>query len=174
MTTMTGWIAMHRTYPVSSHAVEDHRPARARLLIVLAAVLVLVVAADAGIGWDFSRQILQLDTASYPTTVVEVTGNTVTLSSDDNSRRPIAWGLDWPGGHAILDNTAVVQGDHVRRNVLSVTSGALTKGLHVALDHDVYDGDPMAALGLPFTPADISGQLGTRPARPLPPRTNRP
>ena len=143
-------------------------------MLVLVAVLMLLGAADAGIGWSFSGQILQLDTASYPVTVEEVTGNTVTLSRDDNSRRPIAWGLDWPGGHAILDNSAVVQGDHVRRNLLSVTAGALTKGLHVALDHDVYDGDPMAAAGLPFTPIDVPGPLGKMPAWLVPPSTSGP
>jgi len=168
---------MHRPYTVSSPGVEDHRPARRwrrPLLLALAAVLVLLGAADAGVGWYFSGQILQLDTASYPVKVEEVTGNTVTLSRDDNSRRPIAWGLDWPGGHAILDNSAVVQGDHVRRNILSVTSGSLVKGLHVALNHDVYDGDPMTALGLPFTPIDVPGPLGKMPAWLVPPSTSGP
>jgi uncharacterized protein len=174
---MTGWIAMHRPYTVSSLAVEDHRPARSALrplLIVVGALLVLLAAADAGIGWYFSGQILQLDTVTYPNTVVEVTGTTVTLSRDDNSRRPIAWGLDWSGGHAILDTTAVIDGDHVRRHVLSVTSGSLVKGLHVALNHDVYDGDPMTALGLPFTPIDVPGPLGKAPAWLVPPSTSGP
>jgi uncharacterized protein len=135
---------------------------------------VLLVAADAGVGWYFSGQILQLDTSAYPTTVVDVAGPTVTLSRDDSSRRPITWGLDWPGGHAILDGTAMVQGDHVRRNVLAVTSGSLTKGLHVALNHDVYDGDPMGALGLPFTPVDVPGPLGRMPAWLVPPNNSGP
>jgi dienelactone hydrolase len=185
MITMTGWIAMGRRYTVSSLAVEDPRPApspdrqrrphRLRwLLVALAALVVLLGALDAGAGWYFSGQILQLDTASYPTTVVDVTGPTVTLSRDDSSRRPIAWGLDWPGGHAILDDRAVVEGDHVRRNVLSVTSGSLVKGQHVALNHDVYDGDPMSALGLPFTPVDVPGPLGRMPAWLVPPSTSGP
>ncbi len=172
---------MGRRYTVTSVAVEDPRPEPGRrrhwlrwLLVVLAAILVLLGAVDAGVGWYFSGQILQLDSASYPATVVDVAGPTVTLSRDDNSKRPISWGLDWPGGHAVLDNSAVVDGDHVRRNVLSVTSGSLVKGLHVALDHDVYDGDPMAAVGLPFTPVDVPGPLGTMPAWLVPPSTGGP
>jgi uncharacterized protein len=133
------------------------------------AVVLLLVAADAGVGWYFSGQILQLDTSSYPTTVEAVAGQTVTLSRDDNSRRAIPWGLDWPGGHAVLDARVQVDGKHVRRTVVAVTSGSLTKGLHVALNHDIYDGDPQAARSMPFTPVDVPGPLGSMPAWQVPP-----
>ncbi len=157
--------------------MENPRPPRRarrlrRWLFAALAVVLLLAVADAGVGWYFSSQILHLDAAVYPTTVEDVSGSTVTLSRDDSSRRPIAWGLDWPGGHAVLDGTARVDGDHVRRTVVAVTAGSLSKGLHVALDHDIYAGDPQSARSLPFTPVDVAGPLGRMPAWLVPPRAD--
>src|SRR5689334_9360414 len=163
---------MARPYTVSSDAVEDHRPQRAtrrrrrgrRWLIAVLAVVLLLLAADVGIGWYFSGQILQLDSSAYPATIENVSGSTVTMSRDDSSRRAIPWGLDWPGGHAVLDAHVQIDGDHVQRTVVAVTSGSLAKGLHAALNHDIYDGDPLSTRSMPFTPVDVPGPLGSMPA----------
>jgi pimeloyl-ACP methyl ester carboxylesterase len=136
-------------------ATQAGPPRRRRRLALLAttaaAVAILLVVATTGAGWYFSGQVLHIDTASYPVTVRSVAGDTVTLSRDSDTVRPIRYGLTWPGGHAVLDDSVRVNGDSVVRTVTGLSRGALTAGLHGYMDAYVFATDPTAGRGLAFT-----------------------
>jgi len=149
--------------PTVDEAPKRRRRYRRWVIGVVAFVLLLAIA-DAGAGWYFSNQVLDLDQPSYPVRVLAVEGQTVTLSRDSSTERPIPIGLSWAGGHAVLDGRVRVDGDRVVRNVVDVSSGSLATGLHVGLDTGVYDGDPKAVRSLDFTTVQVPGELGDLPA----------
>jgi pimeloyl-ACP methyl ester carboxylesterase len=154
-------------------ATQAGPPRRRRRLALLAttaaAVALLLVVANTGAGWYFSGQVLHIDTASYPVTVRSVAGDTVTLSRDSDTVRPIRYGLTWPGGHAVLDDSVRVNGDSVVRTVTGLSRGALTAGLHAYMDAYVFATDPTAGRGLAFTTVTVHDELGDLPAWYIPP-----
>jgi len=146
---------------------------RSRRLIVASLVLLVgLLAATAGIGYYFSSVLLDADNSvSYPVEVKSVTGDTVTLSRDTDTERPVLLGLWWDGGAALLSEKVTVSGDVVVRTVTAMLHGSLTAGLHAAVDVRMYDRDPRQDRGLDFDQVTVTGELGAMPAWFVPPTT---
>lgn len=145
-----------------------------RFLVGSLVLVLLLVAATAGVGYYFAGQLLVVDhTTSYPVSVKAVNGNEVTLSRDVNTEKPILLGLAWPGGAAMLNGSVRVSGDDVVRTVTSVVRGALRPGLMAAIEYNVFDGDPRTARELGFETVSVAGELGDMPAWYVPPAAGR-
>jgi dienelactone hydrolase len=135
-------------------------------------LLVLFVAATAGIGYYFSGALLDVDNSvTYPVEVKAVNGEQVTLSRNPDTERAAMEGLWWNGGEALVSNGVTVNGDSVVRTVTAILHGSLTAGLHAAVDLRMYDGDPQTDLGLPFQQVKVNGEVGAMPAWFVPPTT---
>lgn len=140
--------------------------------MALGALLLVLVAIVGAVSWHFSSALLVPDHEPGPfdLEVLTVEEGRVTLSNERASDRPGIYGLDWDGGHAIVGRVLEVRADGVTRR-LSDVEGALEPGAKVALDHQVWKGDPAETIGLPYEEVEIEGELGPMPAwRVDPPR----
>jgi len=126
----------------------------------------VVLAAVGGVAaWRFSSQVLVPDHApeTKDTTVERTEPGRIVLSRSEKSERPGVYGLDGQNGHAIV-------GEVVGRNAGTVTrrlcaqAGRIPAGRRVAVDHDVYAGNPKQALGLAFADVSVPDELGPMPA----------
>jgi uncharacterized protein len=139
---------------------------RRRVLGLVAILLALVVAsAGAAASWYFSGAVVVPHHWKWPidATVRSVSGDRVVLSRSDDSLRPGVYGLDWRGGHAIVERVIDANAHAVTRQLADVR-GRLTAGTKVAMDPNIYAGNPAQALGLSFSNVDIRGALGPMPA----------
>jgi uncharacterized protein len=134
-------------------------------------VLVLLVAA-AGASWYFSSMVVVPDHSRLPAdaTVDALAPGQVVLSRSQDTLRPGVYGLEWRTGHAILEEVLSSTAHTVTRRVGAV-HGHLAPGMKVALDTDVYIGNPTQALGLSFTNVRIPDELGAMPAWLIPGHT---
>jgi uncharacterized protein len=137
-----------------------------RLLLagVLSAILMLL-AAVAAVSWHFSSTVLVPDHSSAPAdvTVKALAPGRVVLSRSDATLRPGVYGLEWSGGHAIVEAVLGSDSHTVTRRVRAVR-GRLAPGTKVALDTSVYRGNPAQALGLAFASVEVPDELGPMPA----------
>ncbi|HKB50474.1 MAG TPA: alpha/beta hydrolase [Solirubrobacterales bacterium] len=133
--------------------------------------LLALIAVLAAVSWHFSSAVLVPDRWSWPedVTVEGLAPGRVVLSRSEDTERPGVYGLDWQAGHAIAGAITAQDNDSVTRQLRSV-SGYLPVGRKVAVDADVYAGDPRQALGLPFSDVRIPGELGPMPAWLIPAR----
>jgi len=92
-----------------------------------------------------------------------VSDNRVVLAREDDSARPGVYGIEWRGGRAIVGAIVAEDSDAVTRHLRGV-EGRLVPGKDVAIDPDVYAGDPTQALGLPSASVEVRGELGAMPA----------
>jgi alpha-beta hydrolase superfamily lysophospholipase len=142
---------------------------------VVFAVLALVIALAAGaaVSWHFSSAVLVPDRSGWPTdaTVEGLPPGRVVLSRSDDTLRPGVYGLLWQGGHAIVGEVVKSDADTVTRRLRAVQGYLLRPGMKVALDTDVFAGNPRQALGLPFEDVDIPDELGPMPAWLIPARS---
>jgi uncharacterized protein len=131
-----------------------------------------VAAAAFAVTWHFSSLVLVPEHEAAPTnvTVERVAPGRVVLSRSGETLRPGTYGLDWQGGHAIVGSVLSSAGDTVTRRLRAV-SGYLVAGTKVALDADVYAGNPRQALGLPFAAVRVPDELGPMPAWSIPGRS---
>jgi alpha-beta hydrolase superfamily lysophospholipase len=152
------------------------RHRRGLILGAIAAVLVIVVV-GASVSWYFSSEVLVPDHSSWPQNVAVdgVAPGQIVLSRSTDTLRPGVYGLYWQGGHAIvgemLGNGGPGTGTVTRR--LSAVSGYLVAGMKVAIDPDVYAGDPQQALGLPYADVRVPDELGPMTAWFIPARAAR-
>jgi alpha-beta hydrolase superfamily lysophospholipase len=125
----------------------------------------------AAAGWHFSSAVLVPDHSDWPAdiTVEAISPGRIGLSRSDDSERPGVYGVEWQGGRAVIGNVVGGDDDSVTRRLRSV-SGYLTPGMKVAIDADVYSGNPTQALGLPSSTVSIPGELGPMPAWEIPGR----
>jgi len=132
-------------------------------------VLLLIAAA---ISWHFSDAVLVPDHSSpaMRAEVERVTPNRIVLERNEESERPGIYGLEWPGGHAIVGKVLTVGDDTVSRRLRDV-QGYLVPDMDVGIESDVYVGNPRQALGLPFAAVDVPDELGPMPAWLIPGRT---
>ena len=136
-----------------------------RSLLAGAVALILALGIGAALSWHFSSAVLVPDHSDWPedVTVETVKPGAIVLSSDDESRRPGIYGIEWQAGHAVIG--PVVRGDDGRvTRTLHEVDGYLVPGTEVAIESDVYRGNPMQGLGMPFAAVGIRGELGTMPA----------
>jgi pimeloyl-ACP methyl ester carboxylesterase len=101
-----------------------------------------------------------------------VGGDAVTLSRDANTARPATVGLTWPGGHAILTDQVILDGNRVVRTVDEIERGTLRPGVHAFIDMHVFDTDPRIGLDMSFSSVAIPDELGPMPAWYVPPTTD--
>lgn len=132
------------------------------LLLVLIGLAVLVLGALVGVGWYYSDQLLDVTHAkSYTTPVLAVGSSTVTLKRSADTARSGTYGIDWPGGHAVLGAITSRSGDGVTRTMSAVT-GSLRPGMKVGLTASIYHSP--ADLKLPYRNVYYSDSLGRLPA----------
>jgi uncharacterized protein len=137
-------------------------------------LLVLVaLAASAAASWHFSSVIVVPEHSSWPVnaTVDALSPGRVVLSRSKTTLRPGVYGLEWHAGHAIVGEVIGNSTRTVTRRV-SAVRGHLTPGMQVALEHDVYAGNPREALGLPFANVEVPDELGPMPAWLIPAHTH--
>ena len=147
------------------------RHRRGVVLAAVALVVLVVVAAGAGVSWYFSSKVLVPDHSDRPqdVTVAGLAPGRIVVSRSEWTQRPGVYGLDWQAGHAILGEVLSSGPSTVTRR-LSDVSGYLVAGMKVALDAEVYAGNPQQALGLPYANVRIPDELGPMPAWFIPAR----
>jgi uncharacterized protein len=140
---------------------------RHRLLLTLAGLglLLVLLVVSAGVSWYFSSFVVVPDHAALPRDAIveSVSPGRVVLSRSTDTLRPGVYGLDWRGGHAIVENV-IASNVHTVTRGLRVVHGRLTTGTGVALDPAVFAGNPKQALGIPFANVAIPDELGPMPA----------
>lgn len=151
--------------PPTEKARPWSRRHRRALLLGGALLIVVLLAVGAAASWHFSSAVVIPDHSRWPrnVTVEALTPNTVTLSRSDDTLRRGVYGLQWPGGHAIVEGV-LTRGAHTVTRRLSASYGHLVRGTHVAIDSRTYEGNPTQALGLPFANVAIPDELGPMPA----------
>jgi pimeloyl-ACP methyl ester carboxylesterase len=137
----------------------------------VAALLALLVGAAA--SWHFSSAVLVPDHHSWPEDVrVEaLPAGEIVLSRSQETERPGVYGVVWQAGHGVLGAVRSEDDDTVTRRLRDVR-GYLAPEMKVAIDSQVYAGDPGQALGLPFADVRIAGELGKMPAWFVPGRSD--
>jgi pimeloyl-ACP methyl ester carboxylesterase len=130
-----------------------------------AAVVLVALAAGIAVAWHYSSAVLVPSHSDWPTnvTVESVRPGRVALSRTEDTLRPGVYGIEWRGGRAIVGAIIASDDDSVTRRVLEL-NGYLAPGKKVAVEADVYRGDPTQALGLPFSKVQVHGELGPMPA----------
>jgi hypothetical protein len=150
-------------------------PSRHRRGLLLGVVLfvVLLLAVGAALSWHFSSAVVVPDRSPQrpEATVQAVSAGQIVLSRSDDTLRPGVYGLEWRGGHAIVEGVIASTPHSVTRR-LSAASTRPPVGATVAVDNSVYVGDPRQALGLPFTEVRVPDELGPMPAWLIPGRTH--
>jgi pimeloyl-ACP methyl ester carboxylesterase len=150
--------------PTAREAIARARRRRRRLL---AALVILVVALVIGgvLSWHFSSEVLVPERfGSRPGTTVEsLSPGQIVLSRSEATRRPGIYGLDWQTGHAIVGEVLSSNAHAVTRR-LCVANGYMVAGMKVALDPDVYAGNPAQSLGLHYSNVLYPDELGSMPA----------
>jgi pimeloyl-ACP methyl ester carboxylesterase len=138
---------------------------RRRVLIGVAVLVVVFVVATAVVSWLFSSVLLvpNHDEHDWNLEVAAASADRVELPSDENTRRPGTYGLDWDGGWAITGRVIREDGDVVTRELRGVR-GRLSQGTEVEINPDVWDGNPRTARGIPFERVSVRGELGPMPA----------
>jgi uncharacterized protein len=146
---------------------------RRRWLITGVVALAATIAVVAAVSWHFSSAVLVPDRAGWPedVTVEGLAPGRVVLSRSQETERPGVYGLVWQGGHAIAGPVVRVGDDTVTRRLREVR-GYLPPGEKVAIDPQVYSGDPGQAFGLPFADVRVPGELGPMPAWAIPGRSD--
>ncbi len=134
-------------------------------LIGGAVALAVAIAIGAGVSWHFSNAVLVPDHAPWPENdeVVRLAPGRIVMARSEDTERPGVYGLDWPGGHAVIGAIEDDNAGTVTRKLLSV-HGYLATGRKVLVDADVYSGDPREALGMRFATVRVPGELGPMPA----------
>jgi uncharacterized protein len=106
------------------------------------------------------------------TRVESISEHEIVLSRSEESVGPGVYGLDWPGGHAIVEGVIRADGHGVTRRLADVR-GRLVAGTKVAIDPNTYAGNPAQSIGLPFRSVDVPDELGPMPAWLIPARARR-
>jgi uncharacterized protein len=142
---------------------------RWRWLAGAAIVLLAPIAALAAVSWHFSSAVLVPDHTSWArdVEVERLPPRRIVLTRTEDTERPGVYGLEWPGGHAIVGAITDSSADTVTRRLRAVR-GYLAPGMDVGVEPNVYTGDPRQAFGLPFTDVSVPDELGAMPAWSIP------
>lgn len=138
---------------------------RRRWWLVGGLALLVVLAILAAVSWHFSDAVLVPDHSSHaPQVEVEaMPPGRISLDRGADSERPGVYGLEWPGGHAVVGAVVGRSDDTVTRRLRNVR-GYLVPEMKVGIESDVFAGDPRQALGLPSRQVAVPGELGPMPA----------
>lgn len=140
-----------------------------RALAIATAALLAALAAIALVSWHFASFVLVPDHSpwSQDVTIEALSAHQIVLDRSEETERPGTYGLVWQAGHAVVGPIVRKDDETVTRR-LSDVRGYLAVGTQAGLDSNVYSGDPAEALGLPFEPVEIAGELGPLPAWRIP------
>lgn len=146
---------------------------RRGLLVGVTLLVVIALAVGAALSWHFSSAVLVPDRSSPApeATVQAVSGERIILSRSADTLRPGVYGLEWHGGHAIVEGVIASTSHSVTRR-LSAASARPPIGASVAVDNSVYVGNPRQALGLAFIEVRVPDELGPMPAWLIPGHTH--
>lgn len=128
-------------------------------------MLIAVLAASAAVSWHFSSAVVVPDhSPQHPDATVEaVSPGQVVLSRSKDTLRSGIYGLEWHGGHAIIEGVLGDSAHGVTRR-LSALSGHLALRTKVAITPNVDFGNPQLSLGLAYSNVLVPGELGPMPA----------
>lgn len=142
---------------------------RRRWWLASGLALLTVLAAGAAVSWHFSAAVLVPDHSSHaPMVRVEaISPGRIALARDADSEQPGVYGLEWPGGHAVVGAVVGQSDDTVTRQLRDVR-GYLVPEMEVGIESDVFVGNPRQALGLPYRRVAVPDELGPMPAWLLP------
>jgi len=126
--------------------------------------MLMVLLLVAAISWHFSDAVLVPDHSPWPedARVVRLAPGRIVMARSEETERPGVYGLDWPGGHAVIGAIEGGDANTVTRQLRSVR-GYLAAGRSVSIDADVYSGDPREALGVRFATVQVPDELGPMP-----------
>jgi alpha-beta hydrolase superfamily lysophospholipase len=138
---------------------------RRRVLVGAAVAVVLIVAVTAVASWFFSSALLvpEHEESDRNVEVEALSPGRVELSSNADSRRPGVYGLEWDDGRAIVGRIVAEDDERVTRELRDVR-GPLSEGTKVAIDPEIWDGNPLTARGVPYERVLVRGELGPMPA----------
>ena len=88
----------------------------------------------------------------------------VTLTRTSASERRGVYALEWPGGHAVVDEVLRSGPQGVTRRLELSAGSPLDVGARVELTPRVLRGDPASACGLDYMETAVDGELGPLPA----------
>ncbi|HEU0249914.1 MAG TPA: alpha/beta hydrolase [Solirubrobacteraceae bacterium] len=146
---------------------------RRELLVGVILFVAIALAVGAALSWHFSSAVVVPNRSSLApdATVQAVSGERIVLSRSADTLRPGVYGLEWHGGHAIVEGVIASTSHSVTRR-LNPASARPPVAASVAVDNSVYVGNPRQALGLPFTEVRVPDELGPMPAWLIPGRTH--
>jgi len=138
---------------------------RRRILAVAGGLLVLAALVVAVAGWVLSGFLIDPhhDLQETDVQVAFVADGHVVMERTEASDHDGTYGLTWKGGHAVVGPISARTADTITRPLRDVR-GTLRAGTDVALDPDVWEGDPATALGVPFRDVPVPDPLGPMPA----------
>jgi alpha-beta hydrolase superfamily lysophospholipase len=144
---------------------------RWRWLCAAAAVALVLIAAGVAISWHFSSAVIVPDHSSWAkkVRVERLPRGRIVLGRSEDTERPGVYGLEWPGGHAVIGAIVATGDDTVTRRLTDV-NGYLAPAMDVGVESNVYAGDPGQALGLRFADVGVPDELGPMPAWSIPGR----
>jgi uncharacterized protein len=128
-------------------------------------VVILLLLGAFLVSWHFSSAVVVPEHEPWPedVTVEALRPGEIVLSRSEDSERPGVYGLVWQEGHAVVGAVVGTDEETVTRR-LRDARGYLVPGTEVAVDSQVYVGDPGQARGLPFADVRVQGELGPMPA----------
>jgi alpha-beta hydrolase superfamily lysophospholipase len=137
---------------------------RRRWLIAGGIAIVAAIAIGAAVSWHYSDAVLMPDHSDWSrqTKVESLPPGRIVLARNEDSERPGVYGLEWPGGHAVLGAVVRDADDTVTRR-LGAVRGYLAPEMDVGIESGVYAGDPRQAFGLPTEDVDVPDELGPMP-----------
>lgn len=150
----------------------DERPWWRRHIRALAAaslVLLVVLAVGALVAWHFASFVLVPDHSPWSERVdIEaVSPGQIEFQRSDATERPGVYSLVWDGGHAVAGPVLSENAERVTRRLTDI-HGFLAPGLDAGIDSNVYFGDPLETLGLPYRAVAVPSELGPMPAWEIP------
>lgn len=118
-----------------------------------------------GAGWYFTSQLLPPNHSapSYDIAVHTVTSGSVELERTVDTLRGGVFGLEWPGGNAIVGAITSTSDRTVTRTLERATV-PLHRGVRVAMSSQVYWGDTQQSFGIPSQNVGIPSDVGPLPA----------
>jgi pimeloyl-ACP methyl ester carboxylesterase len=144
-----------------------HRPSWRCLALILLPALLLLGVATTGFAWYTTSRLIAVTHVqdAYPLRILAVGTRctTVTLSNGPDAAEPGTFRLAWPVGHARAGQVVASGPGFVTRQ-LSQVSGHLTPGERAGIEPDPYLGDPLNALGIPFSSVHVPTPIGGMPA----------
>jgi len=160
--------------PILRRITPERRRRRHRWVPVLSVIALLAVLVLVGLGggaWYFSQQILGVthNSPDYSIQARLTLGDRIVLQRTADTARPGVYGLQWPGGHAIVEGIIHISSETVLRHVAGDVQGlSFRQATPAHLNASVYT--TPADVHLRYRTIPVPDTLGTMPAWYIPGR----